>query len=66
MPSEEQLLRMVKAQIKRLRESVARLEAYTALVIDHKAVQDEIIFAEQVLYGLKKQTRLPLPEDHEQ
>jgi biotin synthase-related radical SAM superfamily protein len=50
----EQLLRF-KAQITRLAESVNRLKVYSALQMDHRALQDELKFTSQVVEAMQKQ-----------
>lgn len=44
----------IKAKIKRLRESVERLEAFTALQIDRDAVRHELVFVRQMEYAIGK------------
>jgi hypothetical protein len=43
----------IKAQVRRMREAVERVEAFTALHTDGKAVSDELVFLEQTIHGLK-------------
>ena len=44
----------IKAQVRRMRESVERIEAFTALHTDSKAVRDELEFIAQVVAGLER------------